>query len=102
DDPDMLELASQYARLFLNEAGKPNENLFKIIPLKNGSAEDAAREITELFNGPTQGAQGQGGPGGGRGGGGMNFGGGLGMLAQLTGMGGGAAAAPAKGRVHVV
>ncbi|CAN5232711.1 hypothetical protein BH11PLA2_BH11PLA2_25870 [soil metagenome] len=100
DDPETLELATQTARLFLKEATVTNENLYKVLKLKNCSAEDAAKVISEVFNGPT--APQQGGQGGGRGGGGGGGLGGLGMLTSMMGIGGAAPAAPAPGRIRVV
>jgi hypothetical protein len=52
DDKETLDLLGRLARDLT--AQRPDENLFKVIRLKNVSAEDAARTITELFNGPQQ------------------------------------------------
>jgi type II secretory pathway component GspD/PulD (secretin) len=105
DDPKVMEVISQLVRLYTPKANDPAaENLFKVIPLKYVSAEDAAREIAEIFNGPQQqqgGGGGGRGPGGGGGGLGALFGGGGGLLGGLLGGGGGQQAAT-PGRVRVV
>ncbi|MBP3959466.1 hypothetical protein J8F10_29835 [Gemmata sp. G18] len=93
DDTKALEVLAQLARYVTTEGAKVDENLFKVIRLKSVAAEDAARELTEIFNGPQQQQQ-----GGGRGG----LGGGLNPLALLGLGGGGAPAAPAPGRIRVV
>jgi type II secretory pathway component GspD/PulD (secretin) len=94
DDPAALDLVFQLARLKLIEGSKVSDNLFEVIRLKYVSAEDAARVISEVFNGPAQPQQ---------------QGGGLGGLNPLAGILGrfGAAGAqaptnPAPGRVRVV
>src|SRR5262249_41589518 len=94
-DTEALDILTQLYRVITTDGTKANEALRKVIPLKYVAAEDAAREISEIFNGPQQQQQG----GGGRGG----FGGGLNPLA-LLGLGGGGQgqAAPAPGRVRVV
>ena len=101
DDPAALELMSQIARLYTTGGNKPDDNLFEVLRLRMVSAEDAAKEITEIFNGPQQPQQG--GAGGGRGGPGGGIGAlfGGGGIGSLLGLGGGAAA-PAPGRVRVV
>ncbi|MDY3556068.1 secretin N-terminal domain-containing protein [Gemmata sp. JC717] len=99
EDTAALDVLSQLARYIVTEGAKPDENLFRVIRLKYVAAEDAARELTEIFNGPQQQQQrgGGGGPGGGRGG----FGG-LNPLA-LLGLGGGGDTGPAsKDRIRVV
>jgi hypothetical protein len=92
DDPKALDVLAGLARYLITDGAKPDENLFKVIRLKYVSAEDAARELTEIFNGPQQQQQqqGRGGPLGG-----------LNPLA-LLGLGGGAAGTPSKDRVRVV
>src|SRR5262249_11262290 len=83
---------SQLYRILTTEGKQPNDSLMKIIPLRYISAEDAAREISEIFNGPQQQQQ-QGGRGG------LGFS----PLALLgLGGGGGQPPAPAPGRVRVV
>jgi general secretion pathway protein D len=68
DDPEALTLLGELARQY-QPGLPPQENLFKVIKLRNVSAEDAAKTITEIFNGPQQSQQQQR-PGGGLGGGG--------------------------------
>ena len=52
DDAKALEVLAALARYYTIKPTDPNaENLFKVIPLKYVSAEDAARELTEIFNG---------------------------------------------------
>ena len=79
EDTEALDLLTNLARYYTSST-KPEENLFKVIRLKNVLAEEAATELTEIFNGPQQQQQQQ--PGGrGRGGIGAFFGGGgLGAL----------------------
>ena len=55
DDPEALDLLTNLARYYTSS--KPEENLFKVIRLKNVAAEDAAKTITEIFNGPQQSQQ---------------------------------------------
>lgn len=108
DDPKVLDMVTALVQYY-RPGGTPQENLFKVIRLKNIAAEDAANELTEIFNGPQQR---QGGPGGGRGGGGGPggllsglFGGGGGLLGSLFGGGGSAPATPAgvnPNRIRVV
>ncbi|HEY1191334.1 MAG TPA: secretin N-terminal domain-containing protein [Gemmata sp.] len=95
DDTKALDVLTQLARYITTEGAKPDENLFKVLRLKYVSAEDAARELTEIFNGPQQQQQGGGGRGG-RGGGGFN------PLALLGLGGGGDAVTPSKDRIRVV
>jgi RNA polymerase sigma factor (sigma-70 family) len=66
---------------------RPDENLFKVIRLKNVLAEDAAKSITEIFNGPQQNQPHQGGGG---------------PLVPLGGLKGGTPAAPTAARIRVV
>ena len=81
DDQDALNEMVELFRYY-SPGGAPIENLFKVIHLKYISAEDAAKELTEIFNGPQQQQR----PGGlGLGGGGP-----LGFLGGLMGGGGGA------------
>ncbi|MFM8271671.1 MAG: secretin N-terminal domain-containing protein, partial [Gemmata sp.] len=68
DDTKALDVLSSLSRYLVTEGAKVDENLFKVIRLKYIAAEDAARELNEIFNGPQQQQGGQG--GGGRGGGG--------------------------------
>ncbi|AMV29061.1 Bacterial type II/III secretion system short domain protein [Gemmata sp. SH-PL17] len=91
DDTKALEVLSQLARYITTEGAKADENLFKVIRLRSVSAEDAARELTEIFNGPQQQQQ-----GGNRGQGGFN------PLALFGGFGGATQTPPAPGRVRVV
>ena len=94
DDTKALDVLQQLYRILMTDGNTPLESVMKVIPLKFVAAEDAAREINEIFNGPQQQQQ------GGRGGGGM---GGLNPLALLgLGGGGGGPAAPAPGRIRVV
>ncbi|OWK45672.1 secretin N-terminal domain-containing protein [Fimbriiglobus ruber] len=113
-DPEALEIVTQLARLLT--AQPKGEQLFEVIRLKNVAAEDAAKVISEAFNGPApQGGMGGGGGGGrgGRGGGGGGgfggggFGGFGGLGALFGGLGGGPGGdgvpgSPAAGRVRVV
>jgi len=92
DDPVALDMASSVLRLFLDGKGK---EIYEVIRLKNISAEEAAKTITEVFNGPTQAAAG----GGGRGGGGFNP---LALFGQLAGIGASAPSDPSKDRIRVV
>jgi type II secretion system protein D len=93
EDTAALDVLAALTKFYTAKSTTADDNLFKVIPLKLISAEDAAREITEIFNGPQQQQQGRGG----------GLGGGLNPLA-LLGLGGGGAApaAPAPGRVRVV
>lgn len=95
EDTQALDIMTQLYRILTSEGTKPNDTLMKVIPLKYIAAEDAAREISDIFNGPQQ--QQQGGQGR-QGGFGFN------PLALLGGLGGGGqqAAAADKGRVRVV
>src|SRR5262249_6845142 len=100
EDTAALDAVAGYLQATFGSGAKPAETLFKVIRLKNVLAEDAARSITEIFNGPQQQQrQGQGGLGGLFGGGGPG-----GLLGGLLG-GGGAPAAPTgvnPNRVRVV
>ncbi len=106
DDPAALQIISELVRLYASQA-KPDENLFEVIRLKYVGAAEAAKVISEVFNGPEQ-KQGQGGQpggGGGRGPGGLLGGllGGGGPGGLLGGLlGSGAAGTPAAGRIRVV
>jgi type II secretion system protein D len=103
DDPKTLDLVADLIQYY--RPGAPaQENLFKVIRLRNVAAADAAKEITEIFNGPQQQ---QGGPGGGRGGNPLGAilggGGGGGILGSLLGGGGAPAVSGATpNRVRVV
>lgn len=50
DDKEALDLLVSLAQHFTSP--RPDENVFKVIRIKNVKAEDAAKTITELFNGP--------------------------------------------------
>ena len=96
EDTDALDIIMGIARSF-TPGTPPIENLFKTIKLKNVVAADAAKTISEIFNGPQQSQQ----PG--RGGLGGLFGGGGGLLGGL--LGGGAPSTPSginPNRVRVV
>jgi len=110
DDPKVLDTVTALVQYY-RPGGTPQENLFKVIRLKNIAAEDAANELTEIFNGPQQRQGGQGGGRGGGGGGGAGgllgglFGGGGGLLGSLFGGGGGAPSTPSgvnPSRIRVV
>jgi hypothetical protein len=95
EDTAALDLFIELARR-LQPGIAPQENLFYVIRLKKVAAEDAAKTITELFNGPQQnnrpGAMG-------------GLPGPLGLLGGLLGGGGGGPAAPAgvnTSRIRVV
>ncbi|MBM3980196.1 MAG: hypothetical protein FJ304_07900 [Planctomycetes bacterium] len=93
-DTEALDVIQQLYRVLMTDGNTPLDSVMKVIPLKFVAAEDAAREITEIFNGPQQQQQ------GGRQQGGL---GGLNPLALLgLGGGGGGPAAPTPGRVRVV
>ncbi len=99
DDTEALDYFIELARRF-QPGVRPEENLYKVIKLRNVSAEDAAKTVTELFNGPQQTQRG----GGGGGLGGL-FGGGGGLLGGLLGGGGGGPTVPAgvnTSRIRVV
>lgn len=105
EDTDALEYATQLARLFLKDATKSVDNRYDILPLKNCSAEEAVKVISELFNGPAAppaGNQGGGRGGGGRGSGGGGISGALGLLTSFAGIGASAPEAPTPGRIRVV
>ncbi|HEV3437827.1 MAG TPA: secretin N-terminal domain-containing protein, partial [Gemmata sp.] len=85
DDKEALDLLVGLARHFT--LPRPDENLFKVIRLKNVSAEDAAKTITEIFNGPQQNQPQQGGGG---------------PLVPPGGLKGGAAPVPTVARIRVV
>ena len=103
DDPTALTLVNELVRLYASQA-KPDENLFEVIRLKYVGAAEAAKVVTEVFNGPQQTQGGGQRPGGGPGGliGGLLGGGGGpgGLLGGL--LGGGAAGTPSKDRIRVV
>jgi len=101
DDPEALELVGQLSRL-LQATPTENENMYEILRLKNASAEEAAKVINEVFNGPQQGAPAAGGGRGGPSGGGGGLGGGLGFLAQFAGIGAATPSTPTPGRIRVV
>jgi hypothetical protein len=82
-DPEYREALARMARIIMQSGDKAVER-YDVIRLKNVTAEDAARTIHEVFNGPAQQNQQQrGGQQGGRGGG-FNP---LAMLAQFAGAG---------------
>lgn len=96
DDPKVLEVLTGLARYYTAKpSDKVAENLFKVIPLKYIAAEDAAKEITEIFNGPQQ-------QQGGNRGGGLFGGGGFNPLALFGGGGGAPAGSATPNRVRVV
>ena len=106
EDPEALALLTQLARLYTQEP--KGEDQFEIIRLKNASAVEAARVISEVFNGPPQQQAGGAGSGdrGGRGGGGL-FGGFAQMvmgnlLGQTAGPGAALPNNPTPGRIRVV
>ncbi|MDB5307519.1 MAG: hypothetical protein JWO38_1721, partial [Gemmataceae bacterium] len=102
EDPVALQMVNDLLRQYRQAGNKPNENLFEVIKLRYVAAEDVAKVVTEVFNGPQQqpGQGGQGGRGGLFGGGG---GGPLGLIGGLLGGGGAAPAGPpTAGRVRVV
>ena len=104
--PESRALLTQMARLYTQVP--KGEDQFEIIRLRNASAVEAAKVISEVFNGPPQKAQAQQGGGGGgrssRGGGG--FGGFGDIMSQfLGGTGGDGATLPGgatPGRIRVV
>ncbi|MGL4421518.1 MAG: secretin N-terminal domain-containing protein, partial [Gemmataceae bacterium] len=96
EDKEALDVINQLARMLT--ATPKEDSLFEVIRLKNASAEEAAKVMTEVFNGPTQASSGgRVGPGGG---GGLS--GALGFLGQFAGIGASAPAAPAAGRIRIV
>jgi type II secretory pathway component GspD/PulD (secretin) len=95
DDPQALQLINDLIRLYVQQGTKVDENLFEVIKLKFVGADDAAKVITEVFNGPQQ--QQQGGRGGG--GGGFNP---LNLIGGLIGANTAPSGPPAPGRVRVV
>lgn len=97
EDPAALQLINDLLRLYVQNGTKVDENLFEVIKLKFVSAEDAAKVVSEIFNGPTAAAAG-GRPGGGGGGGGFNP---INLIGGLLG-GGAPSGPPEKGRVRVV
>ena len=96
EDPAALQLINDLLRLYVQQGTKVDENLFEVIRLKTVSAEDAAKVVSEIFNGPTAAAAAGGRPGGG--GGGFNP---LNLIGGLLG-GGAPSGTPEKGRVRVV
>jgi type II secretory pathway component GspD/PulD (secretin) len=104
EDTEALDILTGLMRTY-TVGTPPTENLFKVIKLKNVSAEEAAAEITEIFNGPQRRQQQGGGRGGGGLGGLLGGGGPLGLLGGLFGGGGGGDSAPAgtnPNRIRVV
>ncbi|MFO0851444.1 MAG: secretin N-terminal domain-containing protein [Gemmataceae bacterium] len=101
DDPAALNDAAYLLRLLISP-GSGDEFRTDVIRLKYVSAEEAAKVISEVFNGPAQqgaGRMGGGGRGGPGGGGGFNP---LAMIAQFAGVGAAAPTNPSDGRVRVV
>ena len=97
-DEKAVAIAYELLRLYLNPSNVGEEQ-YKVIRLKYVAAEDAAKFINELFNGPP--AQGGGGgAGGGRGGGGLAAFNPLALLGNLTG--GSTPTDPKAGRVRVM
>ena len=104
EDTEALDILTGLMRTY-TVGTPPTENLFKVIKLKNVSAEEAAAEITEIFNGPQRRQQQGGGRGGGGLGGLLGGGGPLGLLGGLFGGGGGGESTPAgtnPNRIRVV
>ncbi len=102
EDPVAVETASHLARLVISQGKVVDDSRFDVIRLKNASAEEAAKVLTEVFNGPAQpqqGATGGGGRGGRGGGGGFNP---LQFLGQFAGLGAAAPSDPSAGRIRVV
>jgi type II secretory pathway component GspD/PulD (secretin) len=95
EDTAALQLINDMIRLYVQNGTKADENLFEVIKLKFVGAEDAAKVVTEVFNGPQQQNQ-----GGNRGGGG----GGFNPINLIGGLLGSTAPSgpPAPGRVRVV
>ena len=89
DDAEALDLLVSLARYWSSTTAR--DNLFKVIRLKNVSAEDAAKTITEIFNGPQSNNQAR--PGGG-------LGGPLGLLGGLMGGFGGGGSTPLPAGVN--
>jgi type II secretory pathway component GspD/PulD (secretin) len=96
EDQEALEKASQLLRLFLNAKG---EEIYEVLRLKHISAEEAAKTISEVFNGPSAAGAGRGQGGRQGGGGGFNP---LQLLGQFAGIGATAPANPSKDRIQVV
>jgi type II secretory pathway component GspD/PulD (secretin) len=97
DDPNAVQLVVELIRYYTRKTTDADENLFEVIRLKYVSAEDAAKVITELFNGPAPQQQ--------QGGGGLLGGNPLaGLLGRFGGPGGGAQTptTPTPGRIRVV
>jgi type II secretion system protein D len=95
DDPKAVQLAYELLSVYTSAKASKATERYEVIRLKNVSAEEASKVITEIFNGPQQNQQQQ---QNGRGGFNIN-------PLQLLGLGGGGAAAPADpkaGRVRVV
>ncbi len=97
-DPAYREELTKLARILINEARSDKAvERADVIRLKNVSAEEAARVISEVFNGPAQQQARPGGQPGGRGG--FNP---FAMLAQFSAAGAQAPTDPLAGRVRVV
>lgn len=96
-DPQYRDELARMARIILSAQNDPKAiERYDVIRLKNVTAEDAARTIHEVFNGPPQQGQPQRGqPQGGR----FNP---FAMLAQFSGAGATAPTDPSAGRVRVV
>jgi hypothetical protein len=60
DDPKLLGRITELARICVNTQASEGQDIFKVIRLKNVGADDAARAISEVFNGPAQGGGGAG------------------------------------------
>lgn len=97
DDPKAVQLAYELMAVYTTAKANKATERYEVIPLKNVSAEDAAKVITEVFNGPPANSTSQ--PQGGRGGFNLNP---IALLGQLSGAGASAPTDPTKGRVRVV
>jgi type II secretion system protein D len=96
EDPKKVQLAYELMSVYTSASASKAQERYEVLRLKNVAAEDAAKVITEVFNGPTtqQQQQQQQGRGGG-----FNP---LQLLGQLSGIGASAPTDPTKGRVRVV
>ena len=97
DDPKAVQLAYELMAVYTTAKANKATERYEVIPLKNVSAEDAAKVITEVFNGPPANSNSQ--QQGGRGGLNLNP---LQLLSGMMGAGASAPTDPTKGRVRVV
>jgi len=95
EDTSALQLINDMIRLYMQNGSKPDDNLMEVIKLKYVGAEDAAKVVSEVFNGPQPTNQSRGGGGGG----GFNP---INLIGGLLGGGGAPSGPPAPGRVRVV